>query len=498
MGWRGALSMACLLCVAGGLLMIWRRYDDTQRPQPRHRLIPAGSLRVSLALVCVAAAGACVLAVQARGLYEADPFHSALATRHTLECEVKIIGYPRAFNRGSSLGSKHVTLPARTVRLHLEDGTVLASSVEVRLSGKGMMAFQRGDLLGVRVKTAPRQRLPDPVAAEVQVTRLISRTPAQGLAAIPARIRADTHVLVSDASSHTRGLIPGLAMGDRSALPQSLNEAMRAASLSHLSAISGMHIAVLLAAVAVVVPGRGILRVGAILSALGAIIVIAGPTPSVLRAVTMASIGVWGLASRRPGQGLMSLAVAGIVMLYADPWNARSFSFALSMMATAGVVTHGQRWQEWARHHLRGDTALGKAARALHAMVSVPLAAQLWVMPVVILMEPQVPLWGVGANVAVSPVVAPLTIVSLAVCVSAPLWPSVADACVQLAEPLAGWVNVVARSAAMLPGAQLPWIDGVDGALLWCIMLIGVGGGIKVVARMGHWKTQVASGHATQ
>lgn len=497
LGWRGTISIALLLSVVAILLVVWRRYEDRQRPRPRHCLVPAGSLRLSLALVCVATAGACLLGTQARIAYEADPFHSAFASRHSLECDVEITGYPRAHNTGSSLSHKDVTFPARTLRLYFEGGRTVASSVEVRIRGKGMMAFQRGDLLRVRVKAAARQRLVDPVAAQVQLTRLISRTQAQGIAAIPARIRADTHVLLADAPPHTRGLIPGLAMGDRSALPHSLNEAMRVASLSHLSAISGMHIAVLLAAVAVVVPGRGVLRVGAILCALSVIVVLAGPTPSVLRAVTMAGIGVWGLFSRRFGQGVTSLAVAGIVMLYADPWNARSFSFALSIMATAGVVTYGQRWKEWATRHFRRDTVSGRMASLLHGLVSVPLAAQLWVMPVLILMEAQLPLWGVGANVAASPIVAPLTVLSLVVCLSAPPWPGLAEGLARLAEPLCGWVDLVARTSAALPGAQVSWIKGIDGALLWCVMLMTASGGIKVVARVGHWRRRPPSANTT-
>lgn len=483
-----AWGVALLLTLSAAALILWRRHEDTHKPQPRHRLLPSGSLRLSLAVVGVATAGACLLSAHARAAYDADPFHEAFASRHTLDIEVEIIGFPRAHARGSSVARSDITLPARTLSLHREDGRALASSVEVRIRGRGLMSLQRGDHLRVRVKPVARQRVPAPVAAEMQLLRLVSRQPAHGVAALSAGIRADTHVLLADSPAHTRGLIPGLAMGDRSAMPLSLTEAMRTASLSHLSAISGMHIAVLVGIVTFIVPGRGILRIGALAAALTAILLIAGPTPSVLRSVTMAGIGAWGLISRRSSQGLSALMIAAIIMLYADPWNARSVSFSLSIMATMGVVIHGKRWQEWAKKCLRRDTIGGRIARMLHALLSVPLAAQIWVMPVIVLIQPQLPLWGVGANAVVSPIVAPLTVLSLAVCVSAPLWPGLSELLAHMAEPLCAWVDTVARGTAALPGASLSWPEGIDGALLWCVLLLGVSGGIKVAARVGHWR----------
>lgn len=487
-GYLAILSVVMGLFVIAVLAMMWRRREETARPEPRHRLTPSGSVRSSLALVCVATAGACLLAAQARATYEADPFHQAFLSHHSLECDVEIIGYPRAHHTGSSFSGKSATLPARTVRIYLKDGRAVASSVEVRIRGKGMMAFQRGDRLRIRVKPAARQRLPAPVAAELQMTRLIERSPARGLSAIPAVIRAHTHAVLASASPDAQGLIPGIAMGDRSALPAQLNKAMQAASMTHLSAISGMHIAVLLTGIALIVPGRGVLRITAIVCALTTVILLAGPTASVLRSVTMAAIGAWGLLSRRSGQGLASLAVAAIVMLYADPWNARSFSFALSTAATAGVVLHGRRWQEWGTRRFQQHTALNWAACTVHAMVSVPLAAQIWVMPVMILMEPQLPLWGVAANVAVAPVVAPLTFLSLVVCLGALAWPGLSMTFLALADPLCTWVAGIARSVAAFPHAQIPWVEGIDGAILWCVMLMIASGGIKVVMRVGHWK----------
>ena len=471
----------------GALLMLWRRGEDKARPHPRHRLIPAGSLRFTAAVTCIAAAAALLISQHARTTFEEDPFHDTLASQHTLECEVEVTGYPHSHSGGSSLWGKVMTLPARTLYIHHTDGRAEATSVDIRIRGKGMAALQRGDRLRVRIKASERQRLGPPTAAEVTLMRLISRTPAQGLASIPAQIRAHTHVILHEASPHTRGLIPGLAMGDRSALPARLTEAMRVASLSHLSAISGTHIAVVLGALILVVPGRGVLRVCAVALTTCGIVLLAGPTPSVLRSLSMMSVGLWGLIARRPGQAIAALATATIGLLYWDPWNARSFAFALSVLATAGVVTSAQRWHNWAKRHIRADTVAGKTLRILHGMIAVPLAAQLWVMPVIILMNPHLPLWGVGANVVVAPVVPPLTILAMGVCLSAPLWPSGAEWLLCLAEPLAAWINEVALGVAALPGAQVPWMEGIDGALLWLALLFGMRAGIKFLARMGHW-----------
>lgn len=489
LSWSGVLLGALGLCAAAAAFTLWQRWEQGRRPQPRHSLLPSASVRLTLAVSFIAAAGALLLSHNARAAFDGDPFRAALASHHTVDCEVEITGYPRARGAGSSTQSP-VTLPARTLSIYDEEGRALASSVEIRLRGKGVGALQRGDHLRVRVTAAPRQRLPPPVAAEVTLLRLISRHPAEGVAALPAKIRSHTQVLLHETTPHTRGLIPGLAMGDRSGLTPRLNEAMRAASLSHLSAISGMHIAVVLGAMTLIVPGRGLLRVSAVIVTLGVIVLLAGPTASVLRSVTMAGVGLWGLIARRPGQALTGLSAVSLALLYGDPWNGRSYAFALSVLATAGVVTLGQRWQVWARKHLRGDTIPGSIARTLHGLLAVPLAAQLWATPVLLMMDPHVPLWGVVANVLVAPVLAPATILALGVCLSAPLSPAFAQALIVVAEPLCAWIAEVALRVAALPSARLPWLEGIDGALLWIVCVLSLWGGIKVVARMGHWKTR--------
>ncbi len=59
---------------------------------------------------------------------------------------------------------------------------------------------------------------------------------------------------------------------------------------------------------------------------------IARPEPSLLRAAVMGIVGVIGLAAGRRGRAAPALCAAVVVLVLVDPWLARSYGFALSVV----------------------------------------------------------------------------------------------------------------------------------------------------------------------
>ena len=195
-----------------------------------------------------------------------------------------------------------------------------------------------------------------------------------------------------------RGLLPGLVLGDTSRMPAGLVDDFRTAGLTHLTAVSGANLAIVVTFVLVVGRWAGLrgrwLPVTAAL-AMAWFVVLARPQPSVLRAAVMGAIALLALGTGRRRRSLAALAAAVLGLLLIDPWLARSFGFALSVLATAGLVLLAPGWA-------RAWTARG-LPRPVAEALAVPVAAQLVCAPVIVLLSGQVSLVAVAANLLAAP-----------------------------------------------------------------------------------------------
>ncbi|MFD4421544.1 ComEC/Rec2 family competence protein [Agromyces sp. NPDC058484] len=255
-------------------------------------------------------------------------------------------------------------------------------------------------------------------------------------------------------------LVPGLATGDTSAVGEELDAAMKASSLSHLTAVSGANCAIVTAAAFALAALCGLRRTSRVVVAAAALvgfILLVTPQPSVVRAGAMAIVVLIAIAAGRPGGGVSALSVAVVALLAFDPWLARDYGFALSAAATAGLL-------------LLAVPLAARLARImpvpLATVLAVPLAAQLACQPILVLLDPAIALYGVAANLLAAPA-APLgTVVGLVGCLVLPFLPSVGVALLQVAWVPASWIALVAHGTAGLPGGRLPWIADAPGVLL--------------------------------
>ncbi|MDJ0338803.1 ComEC/Rec2 family competence protein [Cryobacterium sp. PH31-O1] len=255
-------------------------------------------------------------------------------------------------------------------------------------------------------------------------------------------------------------LLPGLAIGDTSSVSPALDSAMKTSSLSHLTAVSGANCAIVIASIMLL---GGYLRLRrswrialSLLTLLGFTILVT-PEPSVLRSAVMATLTLVSIGAGRPGRGVPTLLAVVIGLLVSDPWLARNYGFALSVLATAGLLV------------LAGPLARVLAQwmpTALAAIIAIPLAAQLACQPVLILLNPSLPLYGVPANILAGPAAPIATVVGLIACLGLPLLPGVAAALLGLAWLPSAWIAAIAQGVSVLPGTRLPWPGGAPGVLL--------------------------------
>jgi competence protein ComEC len=175
------------------------------------------------------------------------------------------------------------------------------------------------------------------------------------------------------------GLLPGLVDGDTAGLDPVLAERFRIAGLTHLVAVSGTNCAIMVGAVLLVMRRlragpRACAGVGAVV--LLAFVIVARPSPSVLRAALMASIALYGLACGRERDVLPALSAAVLGLLLWQPQLATDAGFAMSVLATAALVVLAPGWAgALRRRHLPVGIAEPLAVAAAAHVVTAPVVA---------------------------------------------------------------------------------------------------------------------------
>jgi len=251
------------------------------------------------------------------------------------------------------------------------------------------------------------------------------------------------------------GLLPGLAIGDTRGLPAEVEDDFRAAGLSHLTAVSGSNLAIVVGAL------LGLLRLvradprlaaGLGVAASVGFVVLARPSPSVLRAAVMGGVALLALALGRGRSAVPALAAAVLGLLFTDPALAADPGFALSVLATAALILIAPGWAA----ALRRRGVPPGVAEAL----AVPAAACMATAPVIAGLSGGVSLVTVVANLLAVPAVAPATVLGVVAALVSPVSPTAAQLCARLAGPAAGWLVAVADRAAAVPIALL--VIGAD------------------------------------
>ena len=271
------------------------------------------------------------------------------------------------------------------------------------------------------------------------------------------------------------GLLVGMALGDTSLLPAELERDFRAAGLTHLMAVSGANLAVVLAAglwLAGVagVGRRGLAVVGILLVVV--LVIVTRWEPSVLRAGVMAGLVLLGVATGRGPGGRRALSLAVVVLLLADPSLAGALGFQLSVVATAGVLWLGPA---------TAGALPDRVPERIRKGVGMTLGAQATAMPALALTFGSVSLAGLPANLLGLPLAGGPMLLGVIAAATAPIAPWAANLACRLADPFLLALIAVARWAAGLPGGSVALAGPARAAPVGVVLL-----GLLAVARRRH------------
>ncbi|WP_369356683.1 ComEC/Rec2 family competence protein [Streptomyces sp. cg2] len=533
----GAVAVGCIVAVVlAGLVLWWARALPERPDASAPPAAMAGGLlggRSAGALVALAAVLLCAAAGAASAaLHAADVRRGPLpawAQRYArLTVELEVTDDPRLSRpkvRGSQQAPPALLFNADAVRVTTPDGRVTDVRTPVLAvvqqqggtkHGKGTSrsalsgpsgpsgpigrsgqsdpsgSAWRGLLPSTRIRVVARVTAPlaaaDRTAAVLRVTAdgpPVEVGPPSPLQRLAGSLRAGLRTATDGLTPDARALLPGLVVGDVSRVPPDLDEAFSATDLTHLLAVSGSNLTIVLALLigpphlAARAERRGLARrlglslrgtalIGGALAL--AFVLVCRPDPSVLRAAACGLITLLAIGTGRRRSLLPALAAAVLLLVLYDPWLARRYGFLLSVLATGALLLLAPRWSAALQRR--------RVPPRLAEVVAAAAAAQAVCAPVIAVLAARVGLVGVPCNLLAELAVAPATILGFAALAVAPLALPVAKVLAWCAGWPAEWIAGVARTGAELPGAEVGWPGGWVGGLMLAVatvVLLAVG-----------------------
>ncbi|MBL7256099.1 ComEC/Rec2 family competence protein [Paractinoplanes lichenicola] len=442
------------------VLIVWMR-----RGEARPRAGRWVGLAVLLGVACGAVATGARVSVR-----EAGPLVELIRAGDPVWMELVVRDDPRALKSSSAMPPTYI-VAVDLLSVRAEDGVTLRMSARALVLGSD--PGWRGLLPGQRV--AAEGKLMPPrggdlraVVASVRKAPQVIGRPSWAQRAAGA-LRAGLQRACEPLPDRPGGLLPGLIVGDTSRLDPALEEDFRATGMTHLNAVSGANVAIVLGVVLFAVRRT---RAGPVITAvvcavaLVGFVILARPSPSVVRAAAMGAIGLIGLASGRRRAALPALAAGVAVLILYDPELASDVGFALSVLATSGLLLLAPVWRD-------GLRARGWPPGLAEAL-AVPAAAQVVCGPVVAGLSGAISIVAVPANLLAVPAIAPATLLGVAAAVISPVWPAGAEFAAWLGHWPAQWLVLVATYGARVPAGALPWPGGLTGALLLAVITVGL------------------------
>ena len=271
-----------------------------------------------------------------------------------------------------------------------------------------------------------------------------------------------------------------LLLGDKSDLTWLQSREFSISGISHVVAVSGLHVSILFGFLGMVTGKRRFLMLLLGVPVLLCFGAMAGFTASVTRAVIMQMLFLLALAVNREYDPPTALSFAALVILTQCPLSIGGIGFQLSFASVAGIFLFYPRLSGWLKNWLpgKGKTLRGRLERWFTASVSVTLSATVMTVPLVAVHYGVVSLVGVVTNLLVLPVVSLTFYGVMAVCAVGCFHSGAAAVLAEIVSVPIRYVLAVAGKLGTLPLAAVftvnpyivIWLVFVYGLIFWLLL----------------------------
>jgi len=252
-------------------------------------------------------------------------------------------------------------------------------------------------------------------------------------------------ILSNDASA----LLSALLLGDKTKLSSDTKVDLRRTGLSHVAAVSGLHVSFLVGLLMTVF--RRKLGMALSVPALLFFAVMTGASPSVLRAVIMQLVWIFSFPAKRENDAPTAMGFAAVCILCMNPYASGDISLWLSFGSALGVTLWSSRIAAFLAGTGKKRGISGRMVRYVCAAIATTLASQIFVLPISLVYFRETSTISVFSNLLLLGIVQVLFFLGVVTAVLAFLLPQLLAPVIQMSELLSGFFLTAVDWMAALP-----------------------------------------------
>ena len=285
--------------------------------------------------------------------------------------------------------------------------------------------------------------------------------------------------------------VQALLLGLRRDLPPEVRESFVETGTSHLLAISGLHVAVLLGfflALGRLLFGGARTSLVPALAGLWLFAALTGMAPPVTRAALMGTLYIGARAAGRESAGLPALTLAAAIMAGLNPRLLGDISFQLSFTAVASLVIVAPPVQRAldavTERYIAADGSAATAARAFNLALAAGIAATLGTLPLIAVIFGRVSPLGIPVTLLALPAL-PLALVGGVVTAALEwVWGPLGQAAAWVTWGPVTYLLALVRGAATIPGASF-----TVGEVAPVVVAVYYAAGLAIALRLSRTRT---------
>ena len=295
------------------------------------------------------------------------------------------------------------------------------------------------------------------------------------------------HTLKANISNPSEaGLTEALLIGYKEDLDQELQEQYTATGVSHIIAVSGMHLGLIFYVLTVFISlfvskkKARLIGLSVILPLLWAFALITGASPSVLRSAVVFTILLLGNAMLKKSGSINALLASAFFLLVIEPHLITDIGFQLSYAAVLSIIIFEPMVSKWL-------FIKNKLMTYLWSMIAITLAAQILTTPIVLYHFKQFPVLFLLTNLVAVPLSSLVLLLAIGLCLfnlihlPTTLLSEIIHICLSA-------MNTYIGKIATIPFNSIPISITITTAILSYLLIIAV----AITCRAGKYRSIIA------